>query len=125
MRLFSTADWKATADSGKQEVCAPFMSLSRGNTCILLGWEYQRTGNPHGEYFFHTVDLQTLKLKRFDPTGMGRLNRDGPFLLACTDHKPLFASITDGRTKPDDPRISDLAAPFVFDLKTGKKTIEL
>jgi WD40 repeat protein len=118
MRLFSTADWKTTADSGEQEVSDPFMALSRGNTCVFLGPEVQRTGSPLGQYLFHTVDLPTLKLKKFDPTGKGRENYSGPGAFACTDNKLLFV-FGHGGSSPD------LHAPFIFDLKTGKKTIEL
>lgn len=120
LRLFSTADWKTTTDSGELEVSTPWMALSRENTCVFLGWEYQRTGNPHGQYLFHTVDLPALKLKKFDPPSYRRdqLSLDGPAAFACTDNELLFA-FTHGGSSPD------LHAPYVFDLKAAKKTIEL
>ena len=125
IRLFSTADWKVTADTGEQAVFNPSMALSRGNTCVFVGAEYfhQDFGSRLGKHLFHTVDLPTLKLKKFEPTGMGILYPHGPSLLACTDNRLLFASAS--RSNPGAPFIFDLHALFVFDLKTGKKTIEL
>jgi WD40 repeat protein len=117
LRLFSTADWKAIADTEeKDDVTGPFIALSRGNTCVFICGEYfpRAFGTGYGNHLYHSVDLQTLKLKKFEPTGMATLYPGGPYLLGCTDNKLLFA-----------PLLLDSAAPFVFDLKTGKKTIEL
>jgi WD40 repeat protein len=119
MRLFSTTDWKVVADSGEQDVFAPSMALSRGNTCVFMGTEYSRHGfgNPNGEYLYQNVDLMTLKLKKFDPTSLPRReNLYGPAAFACTDNKLLIAS-----SHGSSPGLH----VFIFDLKADKKTVEL
>lgn len=132
LRTFSTADWKPTADTGKlfdarkqwlgELVLAP---------CTGKSWMFRAeishprsgggTANPWGGPAFYQFDPVTLERKPIDLIQQGRDNFGyKPSALARAGAKPLCAV----HLMPVGGGRGDFPA-FVFDLRAGKKTVEL
>ena len=125
LRSFSTADWKLSADTGELDVSDLDVAASAGDRWTAQARILNRIGrgNPYTRGFlFLTFNPATLERKDFDLVPQG--HNDHPrkqSAIACAGEQPLCV-VHLGEFVPAGLR---LPPAFVFDLKAGKKTVEL
>ncbi len=120
VRSFSRANWQLLADTGELDLNGPFLTFHSSDACILQGAKVFRKarGNPEGGLLFFIANPRTLEMKKFDPAdGKGDGGGLRTLAMAGNDHKLIciYWYTTTG----------DVLPPIVFDVKVGKKTVEL
>jgi WD40 repeat protein len=129
LRSFATSDWKLTADS--KELSLAWLSLASSGTqpWMIQANEFLRpsgpttdTINPVRGPIFYKLDAHTLERTPVDIIQQGLDNiAFTPSAIACTGERPLcvvhlVGSISERGMAP---------AAFLFDVKAGKKMVEL